>query len=79
MQYVFNAKGSGWNREYAYWTFYQVSVLALSKLIKMNIVITYRLPKLIEIVIAYLFECLLCVNQYCNILQLVDSFNHGSK
>ena len=30
----------------------------------MNIVIPYRLPKLIEIVIAYLFECLLCVNQY---------------
>ena len=59
--------------------FYQVSVLALPKLIKMNIVIPYRLPKLIEIVIAYLFECLLCVNQYCNILQMVNSFNHGSK
>ena len=58
MQYVFNAKGSGWNREYAYRTFYQVSVLALPKLIKMNIVITYRLSKLIEIVIAYL-------NVYC--------------
>ena len=79
MQYVFNSKGTGWNRKCAYQMFYQVSVLALPKLIKMNIVIPYRLPKLIEIVIAYLFECLLCVNQYCNILQMVNSFNHGSK
>ena len=79
MQYVFNSKGTGWNRESTYQMFYQVSVLALPKFIKMNIVIPYRLPKLIEIVIAYLFECLLCVNQYCNILQMVNSFNHGSK